>query len=335
MSADRRRLMTWAAVLTAAIALLVVAVVDGGGAESDAERIQRLSESYACPQCQGESVAESNAAVAATIRRFIADEVAADATDLEIRDALIRAYGAQVLLNPPAEGLASLLWILPVGLVVGGAVGVAAMVRRDPPADGEGETSSPVQNARRLVLIGAGVVFVIGAGFALGQATGERGVGDQLTGGIDESARNRVATCQELGAGGQDLLGALQCFDEVLVDDPDNAEALAYRGWYLVLAAGSLQRSVDDGASEEPDPSEAGAEESETIDDLTMAGLAYLDRAIEADPRYPDPLAFRATINDRLGHPDEVCADVATLLALDPPAFFIDQTAGLAARNDC
>ena len=123
----RTQLIRWVAVAVAAFGLLVVAAVDGGGAETDAERIQRLSDSFACPQCQGESVSESSAAVAATIREFIADQVAAGASDEEIRDDLIAGYGARVLLTPPAEGIASLVWILPVVVLTAGAAAAAAV----------------------------------------------------------------------------------------------------------------------------------------------------------------------------------------------------------------
>ncbi|MCP5025806.1 MAG: cytochrome c-type biogenesis protein CcmH [Actinomycetia bacterium] len=130
MTAKRLRVIGWAAMGAAAFALIAVATFGGGGAETDAERIQRLSESFACPQCRGESVADSNAAVAATIRRFIAQEVTAGATDTEIRDDLLAAYQTSVLLTPPADGLASLLWILPVVLAVGGAAAVTTMATR-------------------------------------------------------------------------------------------------------------------------------------------------------------------------------------------------------------
>lgn len=126
--APRMRLLAWVAVLATSLSLLVVAAVDDGGLETDADRIQRLADSYACPECRGQSVAESNAAVAATIRGFISDSVTAGATDREIRDQLVASYQARVLLNPPAEGFASLVWILPVVLVVIGAVGVGAAI---------------------------------------------------------------------------------------------------------------------------------------------------------------------------------------------------------------
>ncbi len=141
--------VAWAAVLAAAVALLAVATFTGGGVETDAERIQRLQESFACPECRGESVADSNAAVAATIRQFIANEVAAGATDTEIRNDLLRAYEARVLLNPPAEGLATLLWVLPVLAAVGGAAVVATLAtRRAPPSTLSEADRALVESAR-------------------------------------------------------------------------------------------------------------------------------------------------------------------------------------------
>lgn len=146
MRSARHRLLAWVGLLAATVALLGVAAVDEGGIETDSERVQRLAESYACPVCSGESVAESNAAVAATIRQFIFEEVTAGSTDAEIRDELIRAYGVEVLLNPPGEGFVTLVWILPVVVLVLGAVGVAAAMTRAGSA-GRG----PSDEDRRLV----------------------------------------------------------------------------------------------------------------------------------------------------------------------------------------
>lgn len=149
----RVRLLGWVAILAASLALVVVAGVDQGGAETDAERVQRLSQSYACPQCKGQSVAESNAAVAVTIRQFIADSVTAGATDAEIRDQLLASYQARILLNPPADGFAALIWVLPVVLVVVGAVGVGAVItaRRDHDREVSEEDRELVDRARSRV----------------------------------------------------------------------------------------------------------------------------------------------------------------------------------------
>jgi hypothetical protein len=174
-----------------------------------------------------------------------------------------------------------------------------------------------------LATVGVLAIFGAGAGLLLARTAGERGLSDQLTGGIDESARAQVVRCQELGSTGGDLLGSLQCFDEILADDPTDPEALAYRGWYLILATGVLgQASGDELASAD-------------VAELVTSGLDYLTRSVEADPSYPDPLAFRAALYDRLGQREQVCGDVEALRALAPPQFFLDQTAGLAGRNGC
>ncbi|MCP3990735.1 MAG: hypothetical protein GY724_16780 [Actinomycetia bacterium] len=176
---------------------------------------------------------------------------------------------------------------------------------------------------RQVFVIGALVVFAIGAGFLLAQASGERGVGDSLTGAIDGSSRAQVTRCQELGSIDGDLVGALECFDDVLAEDPENAEALSYRGWYLFLAAGALQ---DQATTDE---------ERDQADELRASALIYFDRAIEADPRLPDPLAFRATLHDQEGASELACRDVAALLELDPPSVFIERTDPIVDRNDC
>lgn len=148
------RPIAWIGILAAMVALLTVSVLDQGGVETDSERIQRLSESFACPQCSGESVADSNAAVSATIRQFIADEVTAGSTDVEIRDQLVRNYGAAVLLNPPADGFAALVWILPVIVLVFAAMGAGSALSRSRPRADRQATADDlalVDHARRIV----------------------------------------------------------------------------------------------------------------------------------------------------------------------------------------
>lgn len=201
--------------------------------------------------------------------------------------------------------------------------------RKGAGAGATGGTPDPAARSkltRRLAVAGGLAVFAVIAGLALAQGLGERGVNDSLTGAVDPSSRTQVMECQAQGAGPEgDLLGAIKCFDQVLTLDPRNAEALAYRGWYLLLAAGSVQQG---GGPSDTVP-------SADIQALIDGGLDYLTRAIEADPTLPDPLAFRAVAYDRLGRSEEACADVAALEALNPPPFFLQQTSALAERNGC
>ncbi len=123
--------MVWVIIALVALGSLSVAAFDDVGPRTEAERSQALAQRFACPECDGQSVADSNAAVAANIRELIRSEVAAGATDDEIRDRLLRAYGTDVLLNPPAGGVSLLIWVLPAVVVVG-AVGafVSVALRR-------------------------------------------------------------------------------------------------------------------------------------------------------------------------------------------------------------
>ncbi len=179
------------------------------------------------------------------------------------------------------------------------------------------EPSGP-STARRVATWSAILVFAAGVGVLLAQAAGERGVNDTLTGSIGFSSRQRIQQCQEQAAAGGDLLGALECLDSVLEEDPENVEALSYRAWFLVLAAGGSPNADDDQAVE-----------------LFDSAQIYLDQAIDIDPTYADARAFRAVIHDRRGDAAAACADIEALLASDPPPFFIDQTRPISDRNGC
>lgn len=202
-------------------------------------------------------------------------------------------------------------------------VRLADAVRRSGGATGVGTASAPKATGfNRWLIIAALGLFAIGAGWLLSRSAGERGIGDGLTGSIDQSVRQRVAECQNTGMTDGDLLGAIQCYDEVLTTDPENVEALTYRAWFLVLAASSGSTDSDD----------AGTDQQI---ELLEAARVYLDRAIEVDPAYPDARTFRTVVADRLGDGDEVCLQVAALVASDPPPFFLEQVQPVADRNGC
>lgn len=124
------RRSAWVAILLAVVVLLGIAGLDSGGSQTDAERVQSLSETFACPECDGQSVAESNAAVAATIRDLIRLRVSTGASDQQIRDELLRSYGTDVLLTPPSDGFSALIWVLPAVVATLGAAGLFEVVRR-------------------------------------------------------------------------------------------------------------------------------------------------------------------------------------------------------------
>jgi cytochrome c-type biogenesis protein CcmH len=133
MSATRRRrrqAWAWAALVVVVATAFAIGASSGGGPRTDAERVEALSEEIACPVCQGESVAQSNAPAALNIRREIARSVDAGRSDAEIRAFLARQYGEEQLLRPRGEGLSALVWVVPVVAVVLAASGLVLVFRR-------------------------------------------------------------------------------------------------------------------------------------------------------------------------------------------------------------
>lgn len=95
------------------------------GPATDGERVEQLTEQLRCPVCDGLAVADSPSSTARAIAADVRSRVAAGETDDDIRNAYVAQYGEWILLEPPAGGIGTLAWLLPVALVVGGA-GMAA-----------------------------------------------------------------------------------------------------------------------------------------------------------------------------------------------------------------
>ncbi len=110
-------LLTWGLVGVVVVITLGVATF-GADEPTPAERVRNLSAQFACPQCDGQSVRDSDVGASVEIRAEIARGVQAGRSDSEILGALADAYGAHLLLNPSASGASSLVWILPVVVVI-------------------------------------------------------------------------------------------------------------------------------------------------------------------------------------------------------------------------
>jgi cytochrome c-type biogenesis protein CcmH len=86
-------------------------------------RAKALQRELRCLVCQGQSIDESNAPLAADLRRLIRQQIQAGQSDEEIKNFLVARYGAFVLMKPPVRQDTFFLWFGPGLLVlVGGAV---------------------------------------------------------------------------------------------------------------------------------------------------------------------------------------------------------------------
>lgn len=84
------------------------------------ELMQRLR----CIQCQGQSIHDSDAPIAAAMRHEVRERIKAGQSEAEIESWLIERYGDWISFAPPASGNGLILWLLPI-LVLGGALLVA------------------------------------------------------------------------------------------------------------------------------------------------------------------------------------------------------------------
>ena len=80
------------------------------------ELMQRLR----CIQCQGQSIHDSDAPIAAAMRHEVRERIKAGQSEAEIESWLIERYGDWISFAPPASGGGLVLWLLPV-LLLGGA----------------------------------------------------------------------------------------------------------------------------------------------------------------------------------------------------------------------
>lgn len=323
MTAGRgaRLWVSWAALAVVLTGALAVAASDVGAPMTAAERSYALARRIRCPQCDGQSVAESDVVVSREIRRDIAARVTQGQSDAEILDAYVQSYGRDVLLEPPTTGVSAVVWWLPALVAAAAVGGLVGVLRRAPTAfaddggterpragdgggDDSGEPGGAASDAEspsvppeavvgtedgaarsRLataVVIGAVLAGVVGV-LAV-QGADRRG--ESATGGARQSSEQLLGAARRQLADG-DLTGAYGAYGDVLELAPQNVEALAYRGW-IGSRTGEL----------------TGSE-----------ALALVDEALAVSSTSVDAQVFRMVL---LAEAERVDDAVAVLVGLDP-----------------
>ncbi|HWA92844.1 MAG TPA: cytochrome c-type biogenesis protein [Rhizomicrobium sp.] len=93
-------------------------------------RARSLQKEFRCLVCQGESIDESGAPLAADLRRLIREHIRKGESDAEIKDYLVARYGDFILMDPPFQADTYALWLLPFGvLALAGAIGTVVVLR--------------------------------------------------------------------------------------------------------------------------------------------------------------------------------------------------------------
>jgi cytochrome c-type biogenesis protein CcmH len=120
----------WIALALVVVVALAV-VLWPSGSQSPAARAHDLETELKCPECQGLSVADSQAPTSRAIRADIKRRIKAGESDGEIRQAYVDTYGESILLSPQDSGVSLLVWILPIVVLALGATGIVFALRRN------------------------------------------------------------------------------------------------------------------------------------------------------------------------------------------------------------
>ncbi|HZQ29261.1 MAG TPA: cytochrome c-type biogenesis protein CcmH [Acidimicrobiales bacterium] len=154
-----------------------------------------------------------------------------------------------------------------------------ALLQPPAPAPGPIRTTrrAPQRPQRRWLKPAAWTVLVAGlatvAGLLVAHTAGERVPGQAAAGSITSTGPSDQLAQARVLVGQRKVLDAIKLYDKVIAEDPKNAEALAYRGWLVRLT---------------------GKASNDTT--LIDRGLEYVNRAVAADPSYPDAHFFKGEI---------------------------------------
>jgi cytochrome c-type biogenesis protein CcmH len=105
-------------------AALVLSASALGACTKPKTSLATLEGEVMCPTCHT-TLDQSNSAAALQIEAFIAVRIARCESEQQIKSELIRNWGTVILAAPPRKGFDLLVWWLPVGGIIVGAVLIA------------------------------------------------------------------------------------------------------------------------------------------------------------------------------------------------------------------
>jgi cytochrome c-type biogenesis protein CcmH/NrfF len=127
-----------------AAVLVGIAVAAAHAATLD-DRVYAVASRLMCPVCSGQTVAESDSAVAREMREVIRAKLQAGETPDAILAFFVSQFGDSVLAEPPRRGLSLLLYAGPAAGVAAGLALAAVLIRRWTPAGRAGPAPDAAQ----------------------------------------------------------------------------------------------------------------------------------------------------------------------------------------------
>jgi cytochrome c-type biogenesis protein CcmH len=116
------------------------------------QRARTISAELRCLVCQNQSIDDSDAPLAADLRRLVRERLVAHDTDRQVIDYLVARYGEFVLLKPRFELATLLLWLTPILVLLAGLTLAARAAARSRAQ--ESESLSEQEKAKLAEILG-------------------------------------------------------------------------------------------------------------------------------------------------------------------------------------
>ncbi len=128
--------------MTRALALCALVAALLSGAATAAPSPADLEAQLVCPVC-GTTLDQSDAPVAQRMKQIIRERLAAGASEAQIKAELVDQFGPGVLAEPPKSGFDLLAWLVPLAVLVAGAIGVGLIAWGWSRRRTDGEVATP------------------------------------------------------------------------------------------------------------------------------------------------------------------------------------------------
>lgn len=117
-------------ILFALAALLTMSQAVAQGPADLNVRARAIADNLRCPVCRGIPIAESPSELARDMMTVIREKLGQGESDEQILAYFVERYGEWILLQPKAQGLNLMIWILPALLLLAGGTLVLVSVRK-------------------------------------------------------------------------------------------------------------------------------------------------------------------------------------------------------------
>lgn len=304
---ERRDVVLLVAIAAVIVSVAIAAATSAGGRSLD-ERARTIDSQLRCPTCQGLSIQDSPATSAMQMRALVREQLAAGASDDDIRAFFVARYGRWILLDPPVAGPDLALWFAPALIIAAGALLVVRRTSRPAPRGATRRWRAlPTLPVARLPILAIAAAMTLALAVPIAAAVGPRLTGREVSGGAVAGSAPSIQDLEAFVQAEPRDVQALVALAEALLEAGRVGEAGDRYRAALKLDPGNISALLGVGTillgADRPD-----------------GAVPVFDRILTLSPDQPDALLYRAIAEVRLdgGVSSRVRADVVRFLEIVP-----------------